>query len=176
MTRHKVFVSYHHKNDQKYRNDFEDLFANQHDIMISKSVQIGDIDTNLKTDTIRQKIRDEYLRDSTVTIVLIGSQTWQRKHVDWKLGQVLGVRYIALGQDYLVLFCLRIRVMTQKNTTDIPFLQEFHDEDIECGFASIHNLELIILQSVREMDSAVFTIVIILRKNGFMLHLKGAIQ
>ena len=25
MTRHKVFVSYHHKNDQKYRNDFEDL-------------------------------------------------------------------------------------------------------------------------------------------------------
>jgi hypothetical protein len=84
--RHKVFVSYHHDNDQYYRNKFEELFANVYDIMISKSVQIGDIDSNLQTETIRQKIRDEYLRDSTVTVVLIGTQTWQRKHVDWEIG------------------------------------------------------------------------------------------
>jgi MTH538 TIR-like domain (DUF1863) len=75
--RHKVFVSYHHANDQHYRNHFEDIFANTHDIMVSKSVQIGDIDINLTADRVRQKIRDEYLRDSTVTVVLIGSQTWQ---------------------------------------------------------------------------------------------------
>jgi hypothetical protein len=54
--------------------------------MISKNVQIGDIDPNLKTDTIRQKIRDEYLRDTTVTVVLIGKKTWKRKHVDWEIG------------------------------------------------------------------------------------------
>lgn len=83
---HKVFVSYHHNQpDQKYRDDFEKFFANYHEIMISKSVLIGDIDTNLKTDTIRQKVRDEYLRDSTVTIVLIGALTWQRRHVDWEI-------------------------------------------------------------------------------------------
>ena len=51
--------------------------------MVSKSVQIGDIDSNLPTERIRQKIRDEYLRDSTVTIVLIGSETWKRKHIDY---------------------------------------------------------------------------------------------
>ena len=84
--RHKVFVSYHHDNDQAYRNAFENLFANTYDIMVSKSVQIGDIDPNLKVETIRQKVRDEYLRDSTVTVVLIGSATWQRKHVDWEIG------------------------------------------------------------------------------------------
>ena len=84
--RHKVFVSYHHANDQLYRNSFESLFSSQYDVMVSKSVQIGEIDPNLKTDTIRKKIRDEYLRDSTVTVVLIGSQTWQRKHVDWEIG------------------------------------------------------------------------------------------
>ncbi|MDW3191421.1 MAG: TIR domain-containing protein [Cytophagales bacterium] len=72
--RHKVFVSYHHDNDQAYRD------------MISKSVQIGDIDSNLKVETVRQKIRDEYLRDSTVTVVLIGKETWARKHVDWEIG------------------------------------------------------------------------------------------
>lgn len=86
---HKVFVSYHHENDQKYRNDFEELFHNHHQIFISKSVQMGDIDSNLKTETIRQKIRNEYLSDSTVTVVLIGSETWKRKHVDWEISSSL---------------------------------------------------------------------------------------
>ena len=61
--RHKVFVSYHHVNDQYYKNLFDNLFSNIYDIMVSKSVQIGDIDSNLPTERIRQKIRDEYLRD-----------------------------------------------------------------------------------------------------------------
>src|ERR1051326_7026726 len=86
INRHKVFISYHHTEpDQSYRNEFESLFADFHDIMISGSVQIGDIDPTLPTETIRQKIRDEYLRDTTVTIVLIGINTWQRKHVDWEI-------------------------------------------------------------------------------------------
>ena len=84
--RHNVFVSYHHANDQYYREKFENLFSNTYDIMVSRSVQIGDINENLPTETIRQKIRDEYLRDSTVTVVLIGSETWKRKHVDWEIG------------------------------------------------------------------------------------------
>ena len=84
--RHRVFVSYYHREDQCYRNQFEGLFSDIHDIMISESVEIGDIDPNLNTETIRQKIRDEYLRDSTVTVVLVGAHTWQRKFVDWEIG------------------------------------------------------------------------------------------
>ena len=45
---------------------------------VSESVEIGDIDSNLNTETIREKIRDESLRDSTVTVVLSGAYTWQR--------------------------------------------------------------------------------------------------
>ena len=86
VPRHKVFVSYHHANDQYYKNEFERLFSDVHDIMVSKSVDDGDIDPYLRTDKVRQKIRDEYLRDSTVTVVLIGSETWKRKHVDWEIG------------------------------------------------------------------------------------------
>ncbi|MFC1968164.1 TIR domain-containing protein [Chloroflexota bacterium] len=83
--RHKVFVSYHHLRDQAYRNLFENLFAYINDIIVSKSVQIGDIDPNLTTETLRQKIREEYLSDSTVTVVLVGKDTWQRKHIDWEI-------------------------------------------------------------------------------------------
>ena len=57
------------------------------DRIIDRSVDTGNIDdTGLKTATVRQKIRDEYIRDATVTIVLIGPRTWQRKHVDWEIG------------------------------------------------------------------------------------------
>ena len=36
-------------------------------------------------DQIRREIRDRYLRDSTVTIVLVGTDTKQRKHIDWEI-------------------------------------------------------------------------------------------
>ena len=84
--RHNVFVSYHHANDQYYRNEFERLFAGFYDILIPKSVQIGELDPYLSAERIRQEIRDNYLRDSTVTVVLIGTETWGRKHVDWEIG------------------------------------------------------------------------------------------
>lgn len=84
--KHKVFISYHHALDQHYKNEFVRLFSH---VFVDWSVRDGDIDTSLATDTVRQKIRDEWLRDSTVTIVLIGAKTWQRKHVDWEIGSSL---------------------------------------------------------------------------------------
>ena len=84
--RHNVFVSYYHAEDQYYRERFEGLFSGIHDIMVSKSVEMGDIDPNLPTERVRQIIRDKYLRDSTVTVVLVGAYTWQRKYVDWEIG------------------------------------------------------------------------------------------
>ena len=84
--RHKVFISYHHENDQWYRDAFEKMFAGANNIMVSKSVQIGDIDDGLSVDRIRRIIREQYIRDATVTVVLVGKDTWRRKHVDWEIG------------------------------------------------------------------------------------------
>ena len=83
--RHKVFVSYHHANDENYKNIFNLKFGNKHDILVRGSVELGDIDPNVQTETIRRTIRDNYLRDTSVTVVLVGTQTWQRKHVDWEI-------------------------------------------------------------------------------------------
>ncbi|MCJ8161997.1 TIR domain-containing protein [Acinetobacter zhairhuonensis] len=136
--RHKVFVSYHHANDQEYRDKFESLFADRHDIIVSKSVQIGDIDINLKTETIRQKIRDEYLSDSTVTVILIGSETWKRKHVDWEISSSIrstknNSRSGLLG----IILPSYPRGSTSKyNQYTIP--PRLYD-NLNCGFASIYN-------------------------------------
>jgi MTH538 TIR-like domain (DUF1863) len=48
-------------------------------------VDTDDIDESLSDEAIRIKIRDEYLRDTSVTILLVGTETAQRKHVDWEL-------------------------------------------------------------------------------------------
>jgi hypothetical protein len=82
--RHKVFVSYHHANDQYYKNEL--LRINKmYNIFIDASVDTGDIDDELDDKTIREIIRDEYLRDSTVTILLVGIETKRRKHIDWEI-------------------------------------------------------------------------------------------
>jgi hypothetical protein len=138
LPRHRVFVSYHHANDQAYRDQFERLFAQVHDVMVSQSVQIGDIDPNLPTETVRQRIRDEYLRDSTVTVVLIGAQTWQRKHVDWEIGSsIRDTKYNPRsGLLGILLPSYPRRDVNQYNRYTIP--PRLHD-NVECGFAKIYN-------------------------------------
>ena len=85
--RHKVFVSYHHHwKDQNYKDQFVRMMG---DDIVDKSVEDGDIDPKFKTETTRQKIRDDFIADATVTVVLIGPCTWQRKHVDWEIGSSL---------------------------------------------------------------------------------------
>ena len=84
--RHKVFVSFHHEDDA-YRNMFSGFMEGN---IVDRAVGDGDIDDNrLSTETIRQRIRDDFIADATVTVVLIGPCTWQRKHVDWEIGSSL---------------------------------------------------------------------------------------
>jgi len=84
MPLHKVFISYHHKNDQYYKEEL--LRVNRdYSMFIDASVDTGDISDDLDDQTIRQLIRDSYLRDSTVTILLVGTETKRRKHVDWEI-------------------------------------------------------------------------------------------
>ena len=81
---HKVFISYHHLNDQFYKNELIRL-GNSFGVFIDRSVDTGAISENLSDQTIREKIRDEYLRDSTVSILLVGTETKNRKHIDWEI-------------------------------------------------------------------------------------------
>ena len=138
--RHRVFVSYYHTEDQGYRERFEGLFSDVYDIMVSESVEIGDIDPNLNTETIRQKIRDEYLRDTTVTVVLVGAHTWQRKFVDWEIGSsIRQTQYNSRSGLLGILLPTYPRAQgdpTKYNPYTIP--PRLHD-NVECDFAKIYN-------------------------------------
>ena len=80
---HKVFISFH-SSDIGYKDSLV-KFNEDNPIFIDGSVDTRDISDDLPDDRIRQKIRDEYLRDSTVTILLVGQGTKGRKHVDWEV-------------------------------------------------------------------------------------------
>lgn len=77
-----IFISYHHRNDQAYKDHLVKMLTSTY---IDYSVNTGEISDELSDEAIRAKIRDEYLRDSTVTIVLVGTETRRRKHVDWEI-------------------------------------------------------------------------------------------
>lgn len=79
---HKVFVSYHHANDQSRANHLRDTYGKDN-TLIDRS--LADAYDDKTDDEILALIRTNHLKDSTVTIVLIGSETANRKWVDWEI-------------------------------------------------------------------------------------------
>ena len=80
--RHKAFVRFHNE-DMVYKDKFVRMLDGD---IVDKSVHDDEIDTSVKVSTARRIIRDDYIADATVTAVLIGPDTWRRKHVDWEIG------------------------------------------------------------------------------------------
>ncbi|MDR6883002.1 TIR domain-containing protein [Bacillus sp. 3255] len=79
---HKVFVSYHHANDQT-KADYLRSYYGSNNTLIDRSLP-SELDSD-DNEYILGQIRTRHLKDSTVTIVLIGSETHARKWVDWEI-------------------------------------------------------------------------------------------
>ena len=87
-TRHKCFISYHQDDEAaviQFIDDFNEVF-------IAKILGVSDADDFINssdTDYVMRCIRELYLTDSTVTIILMGKCTWARKYVDWEVASTL---------------------------------------------------------------------------------------
>ena len=87
-TRHKCFISYHQQ-DEDEAESFIDSYG---DVFIAKVLGVCDEDDFIGSDEIEyvmRRIRELYLTDSTVTIVLVGKCTKARKYVDWETASTL---------------------------------------------------------------------------------------
>lgn len=97
FSKRKVFIS-HYKGDKTEVNAFIKEFE---DVLIPKVLGANDNDEFINsTDTnyVMQRIREKYLEDSTVTIVLVGSCTHSRRYVDWEIKSSLQQgRYLPNG-------------------------------------------------------------------------------
>lgn len=81
-TRHKVFISFYHKDDEQYRARLERDFGH---LFVAKSVPAGGIASDNSDEYIKRLIREGYIEDSSVVLVLVGPKTKCRKHVDWEI-------------------------------------------------------------------------------------------
>lgn len=85
--RHKTFISYHHGDETEVR-EFINEFDWHRNTFTTRGIgegMPGDIIDSDNTTYIMQRIREKYLQDSSVTIVLIGYCTWARRYVDWEI-------------------------------------------------------------------------------------------
>ena len=91
----KIFVSYHHKNDQWWYDQFSKLFAGSYDLFTDTSIgrRIDSDDPLYQS----RKIREDHISGSSITVVLIGAETWERKHVDWEIYATLAKKHALLG-------------------------------------------------------------------------------
>lgn len=85
IPRHKVFISYYHKDDQWYKDQL--LALNEiYNLFDDYSVHEDEIDdTGMTDEDIRREIRDNYIKKATVLILLCGKNTRTRKHIDWEI-------------------------------------------------------------------------------------------
>lgn len=86
MIHHNVFISYYHKDDEDYKEEFERLFGH---LFINKSVKDGNINTDVSTEYTKRLIQEGYLSDTSVLVVLVCPKTYCRTHVDWEISAAL---------------------------------------------------------------------------------------
>lgn len=90
--RHKTFISYHHA-DQEEVDEFIETFDNERDVFIARAVgSDATLDELIETkndEYAMRRIRELYIKDSTVTLVFIGKNSWSRKFVDWEIASSL---------------------------------------------------------------------------------------
>ena len=84
--RRKCFISYHHADDAAVRT-FVEKFDHTHDVFIRRRLgeSPDDLIDSTNTDYVMRQVRARFLKDSTVTIVLMGRCTWARRYVDWEI-------------------------------------------------------------------------------------------
>ncbi|UCI21347.1 TIR domain-containing protein [Mesorhizobium sp. B2-1-8] len=85
----KCFVSYHHDNQDEV-SAFVRTFHHEQGAFTGRGLGLvegmaADIVDSNDTDYVMRRIREVYLRGSSVTLVMLGNCTWSRRYVDWEI-------------------------------------------------------------------------------------------
>ena len=92
QVRHKTFISYH-RDDQEEVDKFIETFDHDRDVFIARAVgsdqTMDELIESDDDDYVMRRIREEHIRDSTVTLAFVGKNTWTRKFVDWEIASSL---------------------------------------------------------------------------------------
>lgn len=86
MAKRRVFISYHHDNEQDIVDEFSRTFSDEYEVFVDSSLERAAQSDDVEY--LNQVCRDA-IDGTSVTVVLIGTQTGCRKFVDWEIRYTL---------------------------------------------------------------------------------------
>lgn len=85
--RRRCFISYHHEDTGEVQR-FVDAFGEAWEIFSSSALGLdlsSDIVDSTDTDYVVRAIRERYMSNTSVTLVMLGRCTWSRRYIDWEI-------------------------------------------------------------------------------------------
>jgi hypothetical protein len=119
----RVFVSYHHRGDQWYYNEFSRMFSDTFEVFQDTSLE-REFDSD-NHDYVRWAIAQNHITGSSCTIVLCGAETHARKYVDWEIKATLDRSHGLIG----------VRLPTLQIVNDGSLKPARLQDNIDSGFA-----------------------------------------
>ena len=131
--RHKVFISFYHKDDQKYKDYIHKYLCED---LIDKSVSDGEYDSELADNYVKRLIREDKITDSSVIVVLVGLNTYKRKHVDWEI--YAGLKESINGRSALIGILMPEIPISNNNEYSLDYLPIRLADNVKSGYAKIY--------------------------------------
>ena len=144
--RHKVFVSFYHHDDHKYK-EYIDKNLSSH--IVNKSVVDGEYNPDDSAEYIKRLIREDKISDSSVVIVLVGPNTKNRKHVDWEI--YAGLRSSINGNSGLVGILLPTFPLTSDGYYSYDDIPARLADNVKSGYATIYTWDY----AIKNFDSII---------------------
>ena len=92
QVRHKTFISYH-GDDHEEVEKFIKTFDQDRDVFIARALgsdrTMDELIESENDEYVMRRIREDQIKDSTVTLLFVGKNTWNRKFVDWEIAASL---------------------------------------------------------------------------------------
>lgn len=135
QTKRKTFISYYHKDDSEYKKKFLNLMD---DLIVNKSVEDGDINSDVSDEYAKQLIQKSFLHDTTVLIILLSNKTKCRKHVDWEISGALNYK---VGDSYSGILGLKLPTHSDYGTGKYTYnlLPDRLSDNLKSGYAVIRD-------------------------------------
>lgn len=94
MSKRRVFISYHHAREQAVVDEFIETFSEDYEVFTDSSLERAAESDDV--DYLAQVCR-EAIKGTSVTLVIIGRRTGERKFVDWEISDTLKMRHGLVG-------------------------------------------------------------------------------